>query len=116
MGDSPEMRLLIGGGIGLDPEVLQYRSQHDIHLGDREVGADAPSRSATEREPGRCHRPCAAEAMRIESFWMGVDFRILVKISNPDEHRASVRNFHVAEVGARRPDPAAGHIDDGAHP
>ena len=32
----------------------------------------------------------------------GIDLRILVKISDPDEHRAAVRNFHVAEVGARR--------------
>ena len=116
MGDPPEIRLLVGGSIGLDREVLQHRSQHDIHLGDREVGADAPSRPATERQPGRCRRPCAAEAVRIESFWMGEDFRILVKIGDPHEHRAALRNSHVAEVDARRPDPAAGHIDDGAHP
>ena len=51
MGDSPEIRLLIGGGIGLDPEILQDPPQHDIHLGDREIRADAPPRSATEREP-----------------------------------------------------------------
>src|SRR5215213_9034255 len=42
MGDSPEIRLLIGGGIGLYPEILQHRPQHDIHFGDREFGAYAP--------------------------------------------------------------------------
>jgi hypothetical protein len=62
------MRLLLGGGIRLDPEVLQHRSQHNIHLGDREIGADASTRSATGREPGRCHRLGAAEAVRIEPF------------------------------------------------
>jgi hypothetical protein len=62
------MRLLVGGGIRLDPEVLQHRSQHNIHLGDREIGADASTRSATEGEPDRCHRLGAAEAVRIEPF------------------------------------------------
>ena len=51
MGDSPEIRLLIGGGIGLDPEILQHPPQHDIHFGDCEISADTPPRSATERKP-----------------------------------------------------------------
>ena len=51
VGDSPEMRLLIGGGIGLDPEILQHRPQHDVHFGDGEISADAPPCSATERQP-----------------------------------------------------------------
>jgi hypothetical protein len=51
MGDSPEIRLLIGGGVGLDPKISQHRPQHDIHFGDREISADAPPRPATEREP-----------------------------------------------------------------
>jgi hypothetical protein len=51
VGNSPEMRLLIGGGIGLDPEILQHRSQHDIHFGDCEISAEAPPCSATERQP-----------------------------------------------------------------
>jgi hypothetical protein len=51
VGDSPEIRLLIGGGIGLDPKILQHRSQHDIHFGNREISAEAPPCSATERQP-----------------------------------------------------------------
>ena len=51
VGDSPEMGLLIGGVIGLDPEILQHRSQHDVHLGDGEISADASPCSATERQP-----------------------------------------------------------------
>ncbi len=88
MGDSPEVRLLIGGGIGLDPEVLQHRPQHDIHFGDREISANAPPRSATERQPCRCRRLGAAEAVRIESFGVREDFRILVQIGDAHEHRA----------------------------
>jgi hypothetical protein len=42
VGDSPEMHLLIGGRIGLDPEILQDRPQHDVHFGGDEVSADAP--------------------------------------------------------------------------
>lgn len=43
VGDSAEMHLLIGGRVGLDPEILQHRPQHDVHLGGDELGAEAPS-------------------------------------------------------------------------
>src|SRR4029077_9857291 len=95
VGNSPRIRLLIGGGIGLDPEILQHRPQHDIHFGDREVSADAPPYSATERQP--CWWPGAAEAIRIESFGVREDFRILVQIGNAHEHRAIMRNPPLAE-------------------
>ena len=42
VGHSPEMHLLIGGRIGLDPEILQDRPQHDVHFGGDELSADAP--------------------------------------------------------------------------
>jgi hypothetical protein len=48
---SPEMRFLISSGVGLDPKILQHRSQHDIHFGNREIGAEAPPCSATKRQP-----------------------------------------------------------------
>src|SRR6202012_5854993 len=52
--DSPEMRLLVGGGIGVDPKILQNRPQHDVHFGDREIRPDAAACSASERQPCGC--------------------------------------------------------------
>ena len=57
-----------------------------------------------------------AEAIRIESFGVREDFRILVQIGDAHEHRAILRNPPLAEVEVRRPDPAACHVDDGAYP
>ena len=93
MGDSPEIRLLISGGIGLDPKILQHRPQHDIHFGDREISADAPPCSATNASHAGAARPCAvAEAIRIESFGVGEDFRILVHIGNTHD---TVRSYGI---------------------
>jgi hypothetical protein len=82
MDDSLEMRLLIGSGIGLDPEILQHRPQHDIHFGDREISAGAPPRSAAERQPSWCRLVGVPEAVRIESFWVREEFRILMQIGD----------------------------------
>ena len=109
IGDSPEMRLLVGGGIGVDLEILQHRPQHDIDFVDCEVSADAPPCSASERQPCRCRLPGAAEAVRIESFGVREDFRILVQIGDAHEHVVIVRNPPLAEIEVRRADPAAGH-------
>src|ERR1700733_6485457 len=115
MGDPTEIRLLIGGGIGLNPEIAQYRSQHDIHLGDCEISAQTPACSATERQPRRCRRFDAIEALRIESFWVRENARILVKIGSAHEHGAPMRNPPLAEFEVRRINSPANHIDDGAY-
>ena len=54
--------------------------------------------------------------MRIELLGVREDLRVLVQIGNPHQHRAIMRNPPLAEVEVRRSDPAAGHIDDRAHP
>jgi len=116
MGDSSEIRLLIGGGwISLDPEIPQYRPQHDIHFGDREISTDTPACSTAKRQPCWCRRSGSAEAVRIESFGARKDFGILVNIGNAHEHRAIIRNSPLAEGVVRRTDPAAKHIDHGAY-
>src|SRR5947209_8175302 len=91
VGDSPERGLLVDGCIGLDPEISQHRPQDDIHLRDREISADAPSRAPTERQPCWCRWLGAVEAIRIESFGAGEYFRILVQTGNAHEHRAVMR-------------------------
>ena len=116
IGDSPEMRLLVGGGVGVDLEILQHRPQHDINFVDCEFSAHAPACSASERQPCWCRLLGAPEAVRIESFGVREDFRILVQIGNAHKHVVIVRDPPLAEIEVRRTDPAAGQVDDGPYP
>src|ERR1700722_2970619 len=101
IGDSPELRLLVGGGIGMDPETLQHRPQHDIHFGDREIRPDASACSASERQPCWCRLIAVPKAGRIETFGGRKDFPLLVQSGKTE---------------VRRTDPSAGIIDDGENP
>src|SRR5690349_12020780 len=57
------MDLLAGRLVRLDLEVLQRRSQHDVHLGVGECGADAPPGAPTERQPRKRWRLGAHETV-----------------------------------------------------
>src|ERR1700735_2527999 len=116
IGDSPELRLLVGGGIGMDPETLQHRPQHDIHFGDREIRPDASACSASERQPCGCRLIGVQKAGRIETLGLRKDFRILVQIGKTHKHVATVRNSPRAQIEVRCTDPSAGIIDYGASP
>src|ERR1700744_2898245 len=116
IGDSPEMRLLVGGGIGVDPETLQYRPQHDVHFGDRKIRPDAAACSASERQPCGCRMIGVQKAGRVETLGMRKDFRILVQIGKNHKHVATVRDSARTQIEVRCIDPSAGIIDDGANP
>src|ERR1700733_14395109 len=116
IGNSPEMRLLVGGGIGVDPETLPHRPKHDVHFGDREIRPDAAACSASERQPCGCRLIGVQKAGRIETPGMRKHFRILVQIGKTHKHVATVRDSPRAKIEVRCIDPSAGIIDYGGDP
>ena len=114
-GDAPEMDLLVRGVVGLNNEVLQHRSQHDIHLDVGERGPDAAPGSAAERHPRR-RWPGADEPVRIEALGIREDVGIGVHVGDRDHHGVAVRNPPFAEIEVRRRNVAAGEVDHGPVP
>lgn len=49
--DTLEHRPLVGRGVCLNHEVAQHRPQHDVHLGEGELGAETPPGATAERQP-----------------------------------------------------------------
>ena len=116
MGDSPEMRLLVGGGSrsgsgnSAAPSAARYRFR--LIAKSAPMHRRAPSPNASHPGAGGL---VSAEAVRIESFGVREDFRILVQIGNAHKYVAIVRNPPRAEVEVRCADPAARQVDDGPY-
>ena len=104
IGDATEVDLLAGRVVGLDDEVPQHRSQHDIHLGVRERGADAAPGSAAERHPGE-RRAAVSSTKRYGSKRSGSGkmSAILVQVGDAHHDRVAVRNLPLAEIEAAAP-------------
>ena len=80
IGDSPEIRLLVGGGVGVDLKILEDSpSTISISLIAKSAPMHrrAPFPNASHAGAGLLGVP---EAVRIESFGVREDFRILVQI------------------------------------
>ena len=67
VGDAAECIFSSGAVVGLDLEVPQHRSKHDVHLDVGEHRTDAAPGAAAERQEGERRRSRVDEALRIEA-------------------------------------------------
>src|ERR1700761_6410986 len=106
------MVLLPWGGGGLDNEVAQHRSQHDVHLHVGENRSNTPPGAAAERDPREAGRFGADETLRVEPVRVGKYLRVGVQPRNADDDGIPARDNPFAELVGRRIDVATGGIDD----